>query len=293
MSGVRFPHSPVHPSLLVLAAAALLSGCMATTPSVGSGRSATPVSGAAGGATTEAANDQLERCPQALGTLRIEENTNASWYGDYNRAHRLGSTVPVLRTMIQQSNCFVIVERGRTMGALQAERDLMRSGEGRSGSNYGGGQIAAADYTLSPEVLMSSRQNNATVRAATNRLTGVLGGVAQAAAGSMATNEAATTLLLIDNRSSVQIAAAEGYSKNIDFGVAGLSLGSGTALEGSAYANTPQGKVVVASFVDAYNKMVVALRNYRAQTVEGGLGTGGRLGVQGGQTPASRDVKSR
>jgi len=32
---------------------------------------------------------------------------------------------------------------------------------------------------------------------------------------------------------------------------------------------------------------VKAVRNYKAQTVQGGLGTGGTLGVQGGSTPAS------
>jgi hypothetical protein len=40
--------------------------------------------------------------------------------------------------------------------------------------------------------------------------------------------------------------------------------------------------------MDSYNKLVRAVRNYQAQTVKGGLGTGGRLGVQGGKTPASK-----
>ena len=57
-----------------------------------------------------------------------------------------------------------------------------------------------------------------------------------------------------------------------------------------AYTSTPQGKVIFAAFTDSYNKMVRALRNYKAQTVRGGLGTGGRLGVQGGSTDASREV---
>ena len=47
----------------------------------------------------------------------------------------------------------------------------------------------------------------------------------------------------------------------------------------------------MAAFADSYNKMVVALRNYKAQTVKGGLGTGGRLGVQGGSTEAGRGIK--
>jgi len=60
-----------------------------------------------------------------------------------------------------------------------------------------------------------------------------------------------------------------------------------------AYTSTPQGKVIFAAFTDSYNKMVRALRNYKAQTVRGGLGTGGRLGVQGGSTDASREVDSK
>jgi hypothetical protein len=35
----------------------------------------------------------------------------------------------------------------------------------------------------------------------------------------------------------------------------------------------------VVAFIDAYNKMVVALRNYRAQDVKGGMGRGGQLKV--------------
>jgi len=48
--------------------------------------------------------------------------------------------------------------------------------------------------------------------------------------------------------------------------------------------------VLVAAFLDSYNNVVKAVRNYRPQTVRGGLGTGGRLGVQGGSTPASQEV---
>ncbi|MEY4755094.1 MAG: hypothetical protein RJA44_2769, partial [Pseudomonadota bacterium] len=56
------------------------------------------------------------------------------------------------------------------------------------------------------------------------------------------------------------------------------------------YAKTPQGKVIVAAFADSFNQMIKALRNYKAQTVKGGLGTGGRLGVSGGSTPASKEA---
>lgn len=279
-------------SLLSIATVAL-SGCLATAPTTG-GDSGSNFSGAAAGGTTQGENSGLEKCDEALGTLRIEENTNASWYTYYHSNYRLGSTVPVLRTMIQQSNCFVIVERGRAMGALASERAIMRSEEGRAGSNFGGGQVAAADYTLSPEIILSDRQNNGAVSAAGNLARGTLGRIGSvfgAVAGSVSTNEASTVLLLIDNRSSVQIAASEGYSKNTDFGLASRLFEDGTSAGARAYGNTPQGKVIISAFVDSYNNMVRALRNYKAQTVKGGLGTGGRLGVQGGQTEAGKKIK--
>ena len=46
------------------------------------------------------------------------------------------------------------------------------------------------------------------------------------------------------------------------------------------------GKVIVAAFTDSYNNIVRAVRNYKAQAVKGGLGTGGRLGVDGNTTGA-------
>jgi hypothetical protein len=277
------------------ALAVLLSGCLATAPTTGGG-SVSGVTGAAGGETTAGANSQLEKCDETLGTVRIDEQVNEPWYAAYRSRYGTGSTVPVIRLMIQQSNCFVIVDRGRALRAANQERALMRGDEGRAGSNFGGGQIVAADYTMVPEVVLSDRggtQGGAALGAIGRGLFGVGGAVLGAAAGSMSTNEAGTVLTLVDNRSSVQVSAAEGYSKNVDFGFAGALFGGGAAGGAGAFTRTPQGKVLLAAFIDSYNKMVVALRNYKAQTVKGGLGAGGRLGVQGGSTPASRDIPRR
>ena len=59
---------------------------------------------------------------------------------------------------------------------------------------------------------------------------------------------------------------------------------------GGGYSNTAEGKVIVAAFTDSYNGLVKAVRQYKAQSVKGGLGTGGQLGVQGGSTPAAAAV---
>jgi Curli production assembly/transport component CsgG len=273
---------------LLLAAAGtslLLAGCLATTPEVGGG-SKTAVTGAAGGSSTANASSSLERCDATMGTLSVVEDQNASWY-HYLGNYKLGSTIPVLRLMIQQSNCFVIVERGAAMANMNTERALQQSGEMRDNSNFGKGQMVAADYTMSPNITFS--QN-------TGGVSGGLGGFSRglgvfgAIAGGMKTNEASTTLIMIDNRSGVQLAAAEGSAKNMDFNVFGSTfgwLGGGGA---GGYSNSPEGKIIIAAFTDSYNQLVKATRNYQAQTVKGGLGTGGTLGVQGGSTPASKDV---
>ena len=261
-----------------------LAGCMATTPEIGGGAKG-PVTGAAGGASAENANSQIERCDQSLGTLAVAEDQAAPWYA-YLRNYRLGSTVPVLRMMIQQSNCFVIVERGGAMANMNTERALQQSGEMRGGSNFGKGQMVAADYTMSPSIQFS--QN-------TGGMGGSLGGFSRglgvlgALAGGIKTNEASTTLIMVDNRSGVQLAAAEGSASNMDFNLFGGAFGSRLGGTAGGYGNTPEGKIIVAAFADSYNQLVRAVRNYRAQTVRGGLGTGGALGVQGGSTPASNE----
>ena len=241
------------------------------------------VTGAAGGATSEGGNSSLERCDQALGTIGVVEDQNAGWYRTL-QSYKLGSTVPVLRMMIQQSNCFVVVERGAAMQNMQMERQLQRSGEMREGSNFGGGQMVAADYTMSPSIQFS--QNTGGMGGALGGLSRSLG-VIGAIAGGIKTNEASTTLLMIDNRSGVQLAAAEGTAKNTDFALFGASYGWAAGGAAGGYSSTPEGKIIIAAFADSYNQLVKVVRNYRAQTVKGGLGTGGALGVQGGFTPAA------
>ena len=267
-------------SIAVLAAA--LGVGAAGAQEVGGG-SKGAVTGAAGGATSEGANSTLEHCDQTLGTIGVVEDQNAGWYRTL-QSYKLGSTVPVLRLMIQQSNCFVVVERGAAMQNMQFERQLQQSGEMRQGSNFGAGQMVAADYTMSPSIQFS--QNTGGIGGALGGLSRSLG-VIGAIAGGMKTNEAGTTLVMIDNRSGVQLAAAEGTAKNTDFSLFGGAFGWAGGAGAGGYTSTPEGKIIVASFADSYNQLVRAVRNYRAQTVKGGLGTGGTLGVQGGFTPAS------
>jgi hypothetical protein len=259
-----------------------LAAAAAFAQEVGGG-SKGAVTGAAGGASSDGANSTLERCDQALGTIGVVEDQTAGWYRTL-QTYKLGSTVPVLRMMIQQSNCFVVVERGAAMQNMNMERQLQKSGEMREGSNFGAGQMVAADYTMSPSIQFS--QNTGGMGGALGGLTRSLG-VIGAIAGGIKTNEASTTLLMIDNRSGVQLAAAEGTAKNTDFAMFGGAYGWAAGGAAGGYSSTPEGKIIIAAFADSYNQLVKVVRNYRAQTVKGGLGTGGALGVQGGSTPAA------
>lgn len=276
----------MHKQLVLAAAAAalFLTGCETTDMRMGAPEAKTVATGAAAGGNAENANSQMEHCPSPLGTVSLVENQTAGWYTIVTQQYRLPPTSQLLRLMIQQSNCFVVVERGAAgMGAMSRERALMQSGEMRSGSNMGKGQMVASDYGMSPEVIFN--QNDAGGMG--GALGGRVGGIFGALAAGTKTREASVMLTLVDNRSGVQVAASEGSSSKTDWGGMGALFGGagGGALGG--YSKTAEGKVISAAFMDAYNQMVKALRNYRAQSVQGqGLGGGGRLGVDGAAAPS-------
>jgi curli biogenesis system outer membrane secretion channel CsgG len=248
-----------------------LAAC-STTPGIGSSGAKTVATGSAGGATAINANEQLEKCDKTLGTLSIVEEANQPWIAQFTAEYRMQSTVPLLRMIVQQSNCFAIVERGQAFRSMQAERQLMEAGELRKTSNIGKGQMVAADYTITPSVTFSAK--------GTGNYGALLGGragvVASLIGSSMKSNEASTMLLLTDNRSGIQLAAAEGSAKNWDLGLMAGFFHHGLA-GASGFSNTPQGKVLAASFMDSYNQLVNAVRSYKAQSVEGGMGNGGLL----------------
>jgi len=266
----------------------LLGGCESTNMQMGSPAAKTMATGSAAGSASANASGQLERCASPLGTVSLVENQNAGWYTILRNEYRLPPTSNLLRLLIQQSNCFVVVERGAAgMNAMNRERQLMQSGEMRQGSNFGAGQMVASDYGMSPDIIFSNSNAGGAGAALGGLVGGRYSGVLTAVGGNMQTKEANAMLTLIDNRSGVQVAASEGSASKTDFGAFGSVFGSGGAGGLGGYTNTAQGKVIAAAFMDAYNQMVISLRNYRAQTVQGqGLGGGGRLGVDGGVAPS-------
>jgi hypothetical protein len=221
------------------------------------GEGGSAVQGSAGPSGSSDAASDLERCDKPMGSVAVVE-PQAHVLAGLAR-YKLGSPTGLIRLMVQQSNCFLVVERGVGMQNLMQERALAASGELRQGSNMGGGQMVTADYVLTPAVVFS--ENNAGgVGGAVGSLFGTGGRVIGALAGGLQFKEAQTSMLLADARSSLQVAAAEGSAKKADFRLGGLLAGAGTAGALGGYANTNEGKVVAASFADNYNGIVRSVR---------------------------------
>ncbi|MGK7866780.1 hypothetical protein [Falsiroseomonas sp. E2-1-a20] len=260
-----------------------LGGCVqGVTQGTGGG----PVSGSVGGSTSVGANSGLERCPETMGTLAVDDGRQQAWWGPFTQATQITTIEPMVRIVAQQSNCFIITSIGneRLDSRMSNITARQRSGEFRAGSNQQRGQRVAADYYLEPAILFAGANTGGLA----GSLGGFGGGWGQLAAGvagaAMRTSSTSVTMSLFDIRSGVQIAASEGSSTTNDLsgGLAGLGLGSGGGMGGTlaAYQRTPQGQATLAAFVDSYNKLVIAVRNYQAQEVRGGSGTGGRLRVR-------------
>jgi len=273
----------------------LLTGCQTMDMQMGSQSAKTVATGSAAGSATSGESGQLERCESPLGTVSLIENQSAGWYTILRNEYRLPPTANLLRLLVQQSNCFVVVERGAAgMTAMNRERALMQSGEMRAGSNFGRGQMVASDYGLSPEIVFSNSDAGGIGGALGGLVGGGRGRALATLGGNMQTKEASALLTLIDHRSGVQVAASEGSASKTDFGGFGALAGRSGAGGLGGYTNTAQGQVIAAAFMDAFNQMVRSLRNYRAQTVRGqGLGGGGRLGVDGGAAPSQTSAPGR
>jgi curli biogenesis system outer membrane secretion channel CsgG len=199
-------------------------------------------------------------------------------------SYNLQSPVSVIRMMIQQSNCFIVVERGQAMQNLQQERELSNTGLLRQDSNIGGGQMVGADFILTPNVVFSDDNAGGVGGGIGGAIGGLLGGRAGRAIGGIAGGvkfkEAQTSMMVTDARSGVQVAAAEGSAKQADLSLGGFlgGVGGGAALGG--YNSTDEGKVIVASLVDNYNNIVGAVRN--DPNLQRNVGTLAEEAAQGG-----------
>jgi hypothetical protein len=226
-----------------------------TQPKQGQGGSV--VKGAAGTEGSQG-DSGLEHCATPMGALAVVEPQDLILSS--LRRYNLSSPVALIRLMIQQSNCFIVVERGVGMQNLMQERALASSGQLRQESNMGGGQMVTADFVLTPSVVFS--ENNAGgMGGAVGGILGRKAPVLGAVAGGLKFKEAQTSMLVADARSGVQVSAAEGSTRKADLRIGGALFGGGGGAAVGGYGNTNEGKIIAAAFMDNYNKVVRVIRD--------------------------------
>jgi curli biogenesis system outer membrane secretion channel CsgG len=216
---------------------------------------ALPLIFVAGGARADQAPN-VEKCSHKLGVLAVAE-PQGGW--GYLSAYQLGSPAQLLRMMVQNSGCFDVVERGVAMQNIQQERSLAEGGELRGESNVGKGQMQAADFVMTPAVQIAANNTGGVGGAVAGGLLNRfgLGGVV----GGLKFKEASTSLIIADVRSSIQVASAEGKATKTDFDIGGWGWTGAAFGAANGYTNTPEGKVIAASLLDNWNRIVVAVRD--------------------------------
>jgi hypothetical protein len=241
------------PLLAALALAATAAGAQ----TLGQGGSMA-TGGAGPNGQAQGASDQLERCDAPKGTLAVA--APQSQVGQNLQRYGLGSPTAVIRMLVQQSNCFQVVERGVGMGNMMQERALGASGELQRDQNIGKGQMVAADFIVTPSVVFSENNAGGIGGALGGLLGGGRGQAIGAIAGGVKFKQAETSMLLVDSRSGIQVAAAQGSAEKADFAIGGALLGNISAA-GGGYGNTAEGKMIAASFLDNWNNIVRNVRN--------------------------------
>lgn len=202
---------------------------------------------------------EIPHCTKRLGTVAIVEPDTQWW-----RELSLGSPEAIIKMFVQQSGCFGLVNRGRSMASRNMERAMADSGELQAGSNLGKGQVKAADYFLQPDIVTTN--NNSGGNAFGGMLGGMLGGrLGGALLGgiSIKKKEANVTLSLVNARTTEEEVLSQGYFRKSDLsfgGGGGLGwMGGLAAAGGGGYQNTDIGQVIVLAYLDAYTKLVTQL----------------------------------
>ncbi|HEX7639296.1 MAG TPA: CsgG/HfaB family protein [Burkholderiaceae bacterium] len=257
--------SPARPARLALAcalavgAALLLAGCGKKKTELGQGGSV--VTGSAGPAGASNASHELLRCDAPVATMALVENPNG--YTIQGANNLPSSPLPLVRLIAQQSGCFRVVDRSSGLRATEQEQELQDKGLIRRNTTLHKGNGYEAQYTLVPSLTFSEQD-------AGRQIGGVLGAIPvlnkfAGVADSVKLKEAQVTLLLTDNETTEQVAAATGSVRVTDLGVAGLMLGRAGGAAGAGWSNTNEGKVIAAAFLDAHNQLVTQLRALQAK----------------------------
>ena len=248
---------------LLLCSVTVLPGCGKSGTELGGGSS--EVTGSAGPAGANGANQALAKCSSPVATLALVENPRGYVIsGSYNLP---SSPVPLVRLLAQQSGCFRVVDRSAGLRGTIQEQELKDSGVLRKqGNTVDKGKGYEAQYTLIPNLTFSEQDAGRSVGGVLAHIPvvrdfgAVIGLVEQ-----IKFKEAQVALLLTDNETTEQVAAATGSARTTDLGLGGLAIGGMGGAGGMGWSNTNEGKVIAAAFLDAHNKLVVQARELMAK----------------------------
>ena len=248
---------------LLLCSVTVLPGCGKSGTELGGGSS--EVTGSAGPAGANGANQALAKCSSPVATLALVENPRGYVIsGSYNLP---SSPVPLVRLLAQHSGCFRVVDRSAGLRGTIQEQELKDSGVLRKqGNTVDKGKGYEAQYTLIPNLTFSEQDAGRSVGGVLAHIPvvrdfgAVIGLVEQ-----IKFKEAQVALLLTDNETTEQVAAATGSARTTDLGLGGLAIGGMGGAGGMGWSNTNEGKVIAAAFLDAHNKLVVQARELMAK----------------------------
>ncbi|MBY0409287.1 MAG: CsgG/HfaB family protein [Burkholderiaceae bacterium] len=253
----------VNPRLcFALASLLALTACGEKKTELGEGGSV--VKGSAGPDGAQNAARELVRCDTPVATLALAENPNGYVM---SAAYQLpASPVPLIKLLAQQSGCFRVVDRHAGLRGTLQEQELKDAGVLRQKSTVAKGKGYEAQYTLMPSLTFSEQDAGRGLAGVVamipvlRDIAGLVGLVEQ-----VKFKEAQTALLLSDNETTEQVAAATGSARTTDLGVGGLVFGKLGGGAGAGWSNTNEGKVIAAAFLDAHNQLVMQVRTLQAK----------------------------
>ena len=178
----------------------------------------------------------------------------------------------IRKVFVQQSGCFGIVNRGRSMQSRAMEKALAEDGELQRGSQVEKKhQVIAAQYFMEPNIVSTNKNSGG--GGIGGGLGGAIGGMFGGSAGSVIggiaggisvkKGEANVTLSIVNAATTEEEALTEGYFRKRDLswaggGGAGWWGGFGAA-GATGYQNTEIGQIIVLAYLDAYKKLVTQL----------------------------------
>jgi hypothetical protein len=160
---------------------------------------------------------------------------------------------------VQQSGCFGLVNRGRSMQSRKMERTMADHGELQEGSNLGKTLVKAADYFLEPKIVTANRHSGGGAGALLGGISGAFGGWGSAVGAivggsNVQMGEATGTLSIVNARTTEEEALTQGYAHETDW--SWCAGGGGFA---GGYRDTAVGQVILLANLDTYAKLVTQL----------------------------------